>query len=198
MINTCLNTVIKTSIKSRVAAQRGSQLLTNDNISLNIDYFVAYEIIDPYSALIGLAQLDSAIGTIAAGKLKAIVSSLPFQSLLKSSLTINSSLKSALDADLSALGIQVTAAEISAIILSNELTLSMAQVAISERDGEAQYRLAQANLDASKFTNEAASILKENQNSMDLHFFETLKTIAQKWNETIITADGMLYIPKQK
>ena len=52
-------------------------------MSLNIDYFVAYEIIDPYSALIGLAQLDSAIGTIAAGKLKAIVSSLPFQSLLK-------------------------------------------------------------------------------------------------------------------
>lgn len=197
LINSCLYTVTTISVKSRVVVQRGTQLLTTDNMSVNLHYFVNFEILDPYSASRGLAQVDMAVLTIAGGKLKAIVSSLKFQDLLRGSMSINKALREALHAELEGVGIHVNACEVTNIILSAELTMSMAQVAISERDRLAQIKLADANFEASKYTNEAASILKDNQSSMDLQFFETLKSISQNWNETIIAADGMLYLPNK-
>lgn len=196
MINPCLDTVTMMSTKARVAVHKAAQLITSDNVTLRIEYYVAYEIVHPYSVIMGLAQLDSALITIASGRMRGIVSTLRFQDLLKSSREINETFKSMLEGELKNAGVRVTGAEVTSIVLSNELTLSMAQVAISERDREAQVKLAEANLEASKITNEAAAILKENKNSMDLHFFETVKQIAQKWNETVITADGMLYMPQ--
>lgn len=193
-INTCLYNVNVISIKNRVVADH-SQLLTSDNMTISCEYYVCYEIADPYTAAVGLHMIDSAIKTIAGGKLKQIISSSRFQDLLRSSHNAGKALKESMENELQPLGLVVTGAELSSIIMSKELTMSMAQAAIAERDKTAQVKLAQANLEASKFTNEAASILKENQNSIDLHFFDTLKHIAGKWNETVITADGMLYVP---
>lgn len=197
LINSCLYTVNVMSIKSRVVRQNNSQLITADNMSIMLDFYVSYELSDPYYAAMGLHQVDAAIITIAAGKLKSLVSALKFQQILVTSHDLNSNLRNAIEVELAQLGITINSAEVTAIILSKELTMSMAQVAISERDRLAQVRLAEANFESSKITNEAAAILKENNSSMDLHFFETLKHIAQKWNQTIITADGMLYVPKK-
>jgi erythrocyte band 7 integral membrane protein len=193
-INTCLYNVNVISIKNKVVTD-GSQLITSDNMTITCAYYVCFEIADPYTAAVGVDMIGSAIKTIAAGKLKQIVSSSRFQDLLRASQNAGKALKESLENDLQPLGVVVTGAELSSIVMSKELTMSMAQAAIAERDKTAQVRLAQANLEASKFTNEAAAILKENQNSIDLHFFDTLKHIATKWNQTVITADGMLYVP---
>lgn len=195
MINTCLYTVNIISVKSRVAVHPGNQLITKDNMSVTIGIYVCYEIHDPYAASIGVLQLDGAILTIATGKLKYFISLLRFQDLLRSSTVVNSKLKEALVNDLNAIGISVTNCEVTSIVMSRDLMTSMAQVAISERDKEAQIRLAQTDFETSKLANEAASILKDQQNSMDLHFFDTIKQVAKSFNQTVITADGMLYIP---
>ena len=195
IINTCLYEIRHISVKSRVAQHNGNNLITKDNMSVSLDIYINYEVKDPFVATIGISQLDGAISTIASGKLKYIISVMKFQELLRSSAKINGLLKQALENDLGGLGISVFNAEVTAINMSKELMLSMAQVAISEREKDAQVRLARANLETSKVANEAASILKDQQNSMDLHFFDTIKHVAKSWNETVITADGMLYIP---
>lgn len=196
MINNCLYTVTIISVKSRVASNSHNQLITKDNMTVTLGIYVNYEIEDPYAASLGVLQLDSAILNIAQGKLKNRVSTLKFQDLLKSSSKVNEYLKQSMADDLVNIGIIVINAEVTSIMMSNELTLSMAQVAISERDKEAQIRMAKTDLETSKLANEAAAILKDQQNSLDLHFFETIKNVAKSWNETVITADGMLYIPK--
>ena len=193
-INTCLYNVTVISIKNRVVADN-SQLITADNMTITCGYYVSYEVADPYTAAVGLGSIDMAIRTIGAGKLKQIVSGSRFQDLLRASQNAGKALKESMENELQPLGLVVTSAELTSITMSRELTMSMAQAAIAERDKTAQVKLAQANLEASKFTNEAAAILKENSNSIDLHFFDTLKNIAGKWNETVITADGMLYVP---
>lgn len=196
MINTCLYTVTIISVKSRVASNSNNQLITKDNMTVTLGIYVNYEIEDPYAASLGVLQLDSAILNIAVGKLKNLVTGLKFQDLLKSSSKVNEFLKQALEEELSHIGIVVCNTEVTSIMMSKELTLSMAQVAISERDKEAQVRMAKTDLETSKLANEAASILKDQQNSIDLHFFETIKQVAKSMNQTVITADGMLYIPK--
>lgn len=195
IINTCLYEIRHISVKSRVALNRGSHLITKDSMTVSLDTYVNYEVKDPFVATIGILQLDGAISTIATGKLKYVVSSMKFQELLKSSTKINGLLKQALEEELGHLGITVYNVEVTSINMSHDLMLSMAQVAISERERDSQVRLAKANLETSKVANEAASILKDQQNSMDLHFFDTIKHVAKSWNETVITADGMLYIP---
>lgn len=195
MINTCLYTVNIITIKSRVASNNNNQLITKDNMSVTLGLYVNYEIEDPYAASLGVVNLDIAILNIAAGKLKTLVSGIKFQELLKSS-KVNEFLKQSLVEELSHIGIVVCNTEVTSIMMSKELTLSMAQVAISERDKEAQVRMAKTDLETSKLANEAAAILKGQQNSIDLHFFETIKQMAKGNNQTVITADGMLYIPK--
>lgn len=195
IINKCLYEVRHISIKSRTVRHYGINLITNDNMSVSLSIYVNYEIKDPFVATIGISSLDGALNSIATGKLKYVISRLKFQELLRSSAKINAALKQALIDDLRHVGVVIFNAEVTEIKMAKDLTLSMAQVAISERDKDAQIRLAKANLETSKLANEAASILKDQQNSMDLHFFETIKHVAKSWNTTVITADGMLHIP---
>ena len=196
LINTCLYTVTIISVKSRLVRQHRAELITRDTLTVYIDFFVVYEIRDPYTAVRGLQMADQAILTIAGGRLKNLVSSYKLEQLLHSSHFVNETLKEDLQGELGSVGININSAEIISIAVNTSKMLELAQVAISEKDKTAQINIAESNLKASKFTNEAAAILKDNQSSMNLQFFETLKNISKTWNETIIAADGMLYIPR--
>lgn len=194
--NTCLYKILVISLKNRVASQKRVPLLTSDNVSIFVDFYITYEILDPFSGSVGLAQLDNAVGTIANGRLKNLISGMKFQEILKSSEATNKSLKNVISDELQKFRMVVRSTEITSIILSNELTMSMAQVAISEKDRHAQVALSKGNIEVSKLTDKAASIMKENSNSINLHFFDTINNIAKKGTQVVVTADGMLSIPK--
>ena len=61
------------------------------------------------------------------------------------------------------------------------------------RDKEAQLLIAKANRDTSVMYAKAADIMKGNNDSVQLRYFETLKDIASDWSNTVILPNGMLY-----
>lgn len=195
MTNSCAYEYKTIQLHNRIASSNGITLLTSDNVTVSIGFFVGYQIIDPFCGSFGVYQLDSAIIMIASAKLKEVVSMNTFQSLLRMSQDINDIMKESLLNDLKSVGLEITSCAISRINISKQLMLSMAQAAIAEKDSQSKKMLAQADLDASKFTTEAAQILKQNSSSMDLHFFQTIEHIAKGWNQVVIAADGMLYVP---
>lgn len=69
---------------------------------------------------------------------------------------------------------------------------AMAIVAEAEKQSEARVIDARGNLESAKVFRDAANILKQNEVSLQLQYFETLKMIASEHHSTMIVPDSIL------
>ena len=109
-------------------------VITKDNVSINIDTVVFYQVTDPKLFVYGHKTPISAIEHLAATTLRNLIGELELDETLSSRDTINAKLRVVLDEATDAWGIRVTRVEIKNIIISDkELADAMEKQMIAER-----------------------------------------------------------------
>ncbi len=119
-------------------------VITKDNIEMDVDTLVFYQIIDPVKSVYEISNLLSAIRQLSKTTIRNIFGEMELDATLSAREPINARLKTVLDEATDAWGIRVLRVEIQDISPPQELKHTMQQQMVAERDRRAQVTLAEA------------------------------------------------------
>lgn len=126
------------------------------------------------------------------GVMKTIIAEHTLTEILVKRKEIEKKLTQIIDDKTDQYGLKVFNIETQKIQLPVEMDRAMAAVAEAQKQSEARLIDAKGNLESAKIFKDAADILGENEISLQLQYFETLKFIAAEKNKTIIVPDSLL------
>ena len=139
--STCNGTVAH---NKRTHSRNSQPVITKDNVSMEMDTVVFYQITDPKLYTYGHSNPLKAIEHLVATSLRNIVGGLELDETLTSRELINSKMRVVLDEATDPWGIKVTRVELRNIIISDvELAEAMEKQMIAERTKRAQILLAE-------------------------------------------------------
>ncbi|MBQ8944625.1 MAG: SPFH/Band 7/PHB domain protein [Clostridia bacterium] len=124
----------KVSLKEKVADFPPQPVITKDNVTMQIDTVVFYQITDPKLYAYGVENPISAIENLAATTLRNIIGELELDSTLTSRDTINAKIRVTLDEATDPWGIKVNRVELKNIVPPREIQDAMEKQMKAERE----------------------------------------------------------------
>jgi len=193
--NDCLYEIQMISMKTQHLNINGTQqgLLTNDNLTLYLSAVLNYRIVDPFRAVYAVENLQGVMDDLSSTIIKRVVGRNRVDQIMSNPTEVAEQIRALLDKTLEPAGVKVIYFGIYQIGIPGNMVESMAQAAVSKREAEARKVIAQAEVESSKMLKKAAEIMNENKSSISLKYFDTLKTISEEWNTTVIIPDKMLF-----
>ncbi len=130
-------------------------VITKDNVRMDVDAAVFYQITDPKQYAYGMKQPLFALQKLAITTLRNIIGTLELDETLSSRDFINAKLRATLDEATDAWGIKITRVEIESIVPPPEIQKAMEMQATAEREKRATILNAEAAKQAAILTAEA-------------------------------------------
>ena len=128
----------KVSLKEQVVDFPPQQVITKDNVTMQIDTVVYFQITDPKLYTYGVERPISAIENLTATTLRNIVGELELDHTLTSRDVINSNIRTILDEATDAWGIKVNRVELKNILPPREIQDAMEKQMKAERERRAR------------------------------------------------------------
>lgn len=190
--NPCTEEIQVIDMRAQVMDVGNQSLLTKDNVTLYVDAYVNFRVTDPEKATFKVVNYRSMIIFFTQGVMKTIIAEHTLTEILAKRKEIELKITQIIDEKTHQYGLKVFNIETQKIQLPVEMDRAMAAVAESQKQSEARLIDAKGNLESAKIFKDAADILGENEISLQLQYFETLKFIAAEKNKTIIVPDSLL------
>ncbi|MFV0517058.1 MAG: SPFH domain-containing protein [Aminipila sp.] len=124
----------KVSLKENVIDFPPQPVITKDNVTMEIDTVVYYQITDPKLYAYGVENPMSAIENLTATTLRNIIGDLELDGTLTSRELINSKMRSVLDEATDAWGIKINRVEVKNIIPPRDIQVAMEKQMRAERE----------------------------------------------------------------
>ena len=124
----------KVSLKEQVLDYPPQPVITKDNVTMQIDTVVYFQITDPKLYAYGVEQPMMAMGTMTATTLRNIIGDLELDQTLTSRDVINTKMRSILDVATDPWGIKVNRVELKNILPPQDIQNSMEKQMKAERD----------------------------------------------------------------
>ena len=184
--------IVSVDMRAQVIDVGLQRLLTKDNVTLMVDAYVNFSITHPEKAVFKILDYRSLMIFLTHGAMKSIVAEHTLSEMLVNRKIIEKKLTHIIDEKTHPFGLVVHTIETQRIQLPKEMERAMATVAESEKQSEARLIDAKGNLESAKVFKKAADVLNENEISLQLQYFETLKMIASEHHSTIVVPDSIL------
>jgi regulator of protease activity HflC (stomatin/prohibitin superfamily) len=113
-------------------------VITSDNVSININAMLYFQITDPYKAVYEIGNLPEAIEKLTQTSLRNVIGELQLDKTLISRDTINSKLRDILDDATDKWGVKVNRVELQDILPPEEIKTAMEKEMRAERDKRAK------------------------------------------------------------
>ena len=160
-------------------------VISRDNVSVKVNAVLYYRVIDPERAIIQVENFQEATSQLAQTTLRAVLGKHELDDMLSQRDRLNNDIQTDLDKQTDAWGIKVANVEIKHVDLDESMIRAIARQAEAERERRAKIIHAEGELQASVKLLEAAKILGQNNNSMQLRYLQTLTEIAGEKSSTI-------------
>ncbi|TGG91150.1 SPFH/Band 7/PHB domain protein [Natronospirillum operosum] len=118
-------------------------VVTQDNVNVQIDGVLYYQIMDSQAAVYGTENLVLAIQTLAQTSLRSEIGTMELDKIFESRHEINGRLQSTMDEAGNKWGVKVNRVEIRDITMPDEIREAMNQQMVAERNRRAQVRTAE-------------------------------------------------------
>ncbi|NDP39703.1 MAG: slipin family protein [Rhodoferax sp.] len=178
--------MVRVDLRTVVMDVPEQDVITRDNVSVKVNAVVYARVVDPQLAVIQVENYMVATSQLAQTTLRAILGKHELDQLLAEREQINQDLQQVLDVQTDAWGIKVTNVEIKHVDLNENMIRAIAKQAEAERERRAKVIHAEGELQASAKLLEAANVLAEAPQAMQLRYLQTLTAIAGEKNSTII------------
>ncbi len=178
--------VRRVSTRIQVIDVQPQDLLTKDNVSVQVNAVIYFRVLDPNRAVLSAENYYQATVQIAQTTLRAVIGETLLQTLLDDLALVNSRLQEIIDEHTDAWGVKVSTVEIKHVDLTHELRRVMAAEAEAERVRKAKIVAAEGEFQASRRLSEAAAVMSQNPMALTLRYLQTLVEVASENNSTTI------------
>lgn len=181
-----IDKMVKVSLRVVTMDVPTQDVITKDNISVQVDAVVYFKVIDPVKAVINVENYLYATSQISQTTLRSVCGQAELDELLSQRDKINIKLQEIIDQETDAWGVKVVAVELKRIDITEELKRAIAKQAEAERERRAKIIQAEAEYQAAQKLTEAAELLAKHPLAMQLRYLETLATVSQQPSNTIV------------
>lgn len=176
----------RVDLRTRVFDVPPQDVISRDNVSVQVNAVVYYRVIDPEKAIIQVEDFNLATSALAQTTLRSVVGQHDLDQMLAERDKLNSNIQSILDAQTDAWGIKVSNVELKHIDIDAQMIRAIAKQAEAERLRRAKIIDAEGEKQAAERLVEAGEKLSRHPESMQLRYLGTLANIAGEKSSTIV------------
>ncbi len=178
--------MVKIDLRTIVLEIPPQDVISRDNVSVRVSAIVYFRVIDPSRAVIQVEDYFMAVGQLAQTTLRSVLGQHELDEMLAERTKLNAHIQQILDEHTDAWGIKVSLVEIKQIDLNESMIRAIAKQAEAERERRAKVIHADGEFQASSKLLDAAEILIKNPQALQLRYLQTLSSIAEEKNSTIV------------
>lgn len=178
--------MVRTDLRTTVLDVPPQDVISHDNVSVRVNAVIYFRIIDPEKAIIQVEDFLMATSQLAQTTLRSVLGKHELDEMLSERDRLNNDVQDILDTELVAWGIKVTNVEIKQVDITETMIRAIGRQAEAERERRAKVINAEGEQQAAQKLFEAAQILSQTPEAMQLRYLNTLNFIAGDKSSTIV------------
>jgi regulator of protease activity HflC (stomatin/prohibitin superfamily) len=176
----------RVDLRTRVDDVPPQDVISRDNVSVNVNAVIYYRIIDPERAIIHVENFIQATSQLAQTTLRSVLGKHDLDEMLSERDKLNRDIQALLDRQTDAWGIKIANVEIKHVDLNESMIRAIARQAEAERERRAKVINAEGEQQAAQKLSEAAEILASRPEAMQLRYLSSLNSITSERTSTIV------------
>jgi len=161
-------------------------VISRDNVTVHVSAVLYFRVVDPERAIIQVEHYFNATNQLAQTTLRSVLGQHDLDEMLSQRDKLNADIQNILDEQTASWGIKVTNVEIKHIDLNESMIRAIAKQAEAERERRAKIIHAEGELQASEKLLQAANMMSQNPQTLQLRYLQTLNDISSENASTII------------
>lgn len=181
-----IQTVQKIDMRIETVDIPKQEVITKDNIPVNINAVVYFHVKTPESAVIEISDYVFAVIQLTQSALKDIVGNNDLDTILSERKRLGEDIKAIVDEATDRWGIDIDSINIQEIELPEDMKRAMAKQAEAERNRRAMVISASGEVESSKKMLEAAKTLEKSPVTLQLKTLQTIKDISTSSSQKVV------------
>lgn len=161
-------------------------VISKDNVSVKVNAVVYYRVVDPGNAVNKVEDFTNATSQLAQTTLRSVLGKHDLDEMLSKREQLNHDIQEILDHQTEGWGVKITNVEIKNIDIDPTMVRAIAKQAEAERERRAKIINAEGELQAAKQLDEAATILAQRPETMQLRYLGTMGEFVNAKGNTIV------------
>ncbi|KAI0941247.1 hypothetical protein AcV7_002866 [Taiwanofungus camphoratus] len=184
-LNVCTENVRIVDVKIQIIPIGRQKVITRDNVDVEIDSVMYFQITSPYRAAFGISDLRQALVERAQTTLRHVVGARAVQSVVTEREAIAFEIAEIVGDVADKWGVAIEGILIKDIVFGADVAASLSSAAQQKRLGESKVIAARAEVDAARLMRQAADILASPA-AMQIRQLEALQTMAKTANSKVV------------
>lgn len=181
-----LQQMVRVDLRTVVMDVPTQDVISRDNVSVQVNAVIYFRVIDPERAIIMVENFLEATSQLSQTTLRSVLGQHELDDMLAERDKLNSDIQTILDKQTAAWGIKVANVEIKHVDLNESMVRALAKQAEAERERRAKVIHAIGESEAAQKLAEAAHVLAEQDQAIQLRYMQTLVEIAGDRSSTIV------------
>jgi regulator of protease activity HflC (stomatin/prohibitin superfamily) len=181
-----IDRMVKISLRLITMDVPPQDVITKDNVTVKVNAVLYFRVMDPLKCVIDVQDYLYATSQLAQTTLRSVLGQVPLDDLLSERDKLNARLQEIIEQHTDPWGIKVQLVEMKQVDLPENMIRAIAKQAEAERERRAKVIHAEGEFQAAGKLTQAADIISQNPQALQLRFLGTLTEIAAEKNSTII------------
>jgi regulator of protease activity HflC (stomatin/prohibitin superfamily) len=178
--------MVRVDLRLVVMDVPSQDVISRDNVSVKVNAVVYFRVVDPQKAIIHVENYLEATSQLAQTTLRSVLGKHELDDMLAERERLNVDIQHILDSQTDSWGIKVANVEIKHVDIDETMVRAIARQAEAERERRAKVIHAEGEQQASEKLLEAAKVLAQAPQAMQLRYLQTLVNIAGDKTSTIV------------
>lgn len=178
--------MVRVDLRTIVMDVPSQDLISRDNVSVQVSAVVYFRVIDPQKAIINVEHFYEAVSQLAQTTLRSVLGQHDLDEMLAEREKLNDDIRNILDVQTDAWGVKVANVEIKHVDINEVMVRAIAKQAEAERVRRAKIIHAEGEQQAAQQLVAAAKLLSADPRAIQLRYLQTLTEIAGERSSTIV------------
>jgi len=178
--------MVRVDLRTVVMDVPTQDVISRDNVSVHVNAVVYFRVIAPEKSIIQVENFYDATSQLAQTTLRSVLGQHELDEMLAERERLNVDIQTSLDQQTDTWGIKVSNVEIKHVDLDESMIRAIAKQAEAERTRRAKVIHAEGEMQAAVKLLEAARILSQQPQALQLRYLQTLTEIAGERSNTIV------------
>lgn len=173
-----IDKMIKVDVRTTPMDIPKQEVITRDNVTVNVDAIVYFRVIDARKAVLETTNFSYATSTFAQTALRDVTGNFDLDEILSKRDEISAQIREIVDTQTDKWGIDIESVKLQNIELPADMKRAMAKQAEAERERRAAIISAEGEKSAAAAVAEAASMLAQTPGGINIRTLQTLEKIS--------------------